>query len=131
MTGNETETSTDVETFDWQTEPEGVMRWALPTLLANVDQATLDDLAARTAGFREVALQVHVNGVELPARPLLEGLVHHLDDEVQRRAAELLRQVSWLETLQLHVEALEQALSQRVRDAARELELPLEFFEED
>lgn len=121
----------DVEAYDWHAEPEGVLKWLIPTLLADVDQVTREDLDRCTESWRRVELRVLVNDVELPARALLEGLVSSFDYELDRLTAERLRQVTWLETLQLHVEALESALAKHVRDAARELNLPLHLLEED
>jgi hypothetical protein len=121
------------ETFDWHSEPEGVLKWALPTLLAELPGGAdaHAELARRTRNWSRVELRVLVNDVELPARRLLEGLVRSLDFEVDRVVARRLRQVSWLETLTLHVEALERALAERVRDAAVELNVPLHLLEED
>ena len=141
MNAENTENTENVEQtnedtiYDWHNEPEGVLKWALPTLLSTqrglggLDR--MSELERRTQGWTNVELRVLVNDVELPARPLLEGLVHNLEHEVERLAARRLRQVAWLETLRLHVEALEAALVTRLRDAARELGLDLDLFEED
>lgn len=117
------------EPFDWHREPEGVLRWALPTALSGVSSARFDELSERTHAWTRVDLRLLVNGVELPGRPLLEGLARAVENEGRATAARALASLAELETIRLTLEALEDAVAGELRRVGRRLGLTLEDLE--
>lgn len=69
-------------TFNWHEQPEGFLKWAYITLMANIGEH--DELMEATEGGRSIELSVHANGIELSAARLMESLEQNYKLAVQR-----------------------------------------------
>lgn len=116
-------------TFNWHDEPEGVIRWSIPTLLPNIDDRIFAELRERTDQWKNVELAVTINGVAVDARALLKGLERNAELEAARIAATKLHDAVELEELRATLHHLHVVLVDRAREVASRVGVLQEFDE--
>jgi len=77
-------------TFNWQTEPEGFMKWMLPHILAplNRSEEEFGRFSEATDNFKRVEITMQINGIETDATVLLDWLERLFDSNVADTAKE-------------------------------------------
>lgn len=77
-------------TYDWQAEPEGFMKWMLPTITSEKirDDEKFEALSAATDRFTNVEIGITISGIEVDALAFLNGFKRNFDYAVQQQVEE-------------------------------------------
>lgn len=114
-------------TFNWAAEPEGFLKWFLPTVLGGMlNDGFMEDLTQRTNTYKDVQVQVLINGLEVDAKHFLESVERNLELEAAKEARRMLNDVGGLEALEQRIGEIRAVLVAKVEEALAErgIELP-------
>lgn len=117
--------------FDWAKEPEGFLKWFLPTLLAGepLDEH-MDELTKRTKKFSDVQVRVLINGLEVDAGHFLDGVERNMEHHATKEARRMLDEVGGMGDLEERISAIRDVLVGEFEKALRDrgIELPGEDY---
>lgn len=117
--------------FDWANEPEGFLKWFLPTVLSGepLDEH-MDELTARTKKFSDVRVRVLINGFEVDAKSFLTGVENNIEYLAGKQARRMLDEVGGLDDLEERIASIRTLLVRQFEQAlaARGIELPSEDY---
>lgn len=119
-------TTAQAFTFSWREQPEGFLKWFLPTVMSSISKEQMDDLSNRTSHFGDVRVQILINGVEVNAENFLHSVERHMDIGTRDEARRMLDEVGGLDALEERIGEIRSRLITQVESALRErgIELP-------
>lgn len=113
--------------FDWQAQPEGFLKWLLPTLISSRHHdGLIDQLSAATEKFTDVRLTVQINGVDVDPAAFLTGVEMNMVHYAKAEARRLVDEIGELALLRELLEDVERSAVRQLeqRLAAAGIELP-------
>ena len=79
--------------YNWQAEPEGFLKWFLPTVVSAQNQAKFEELSEATDRFHDVRVTIQINGIEVDARKFFEGCERTLEASARAEARDMLNEL--------------------------------------
>lgn len=76
--------------FNWQAEPDGTLKWLIPTVLDTRDEAQFERVRQLSENFTKIELSILVNGVEVNADAFVRSLTRNLEHLTKTEARRIL-----------------------------------------
>jgi hypothetical protein len=115
--------------FDWLKLPQdSFLKWFFLTVVPSQDAEWFERIRQASAGFREVELDIRINGESVPVEHFIDVLQQTLENQAQNAAEEMIE--TGLPGVREMLEAAEEAIRETIKDKLRAAGITLPNYEE-
>lgn len=97
--------------FDWHAESESHSKWALTTLMHDID---FDQLADDTNHFSDVKIEIFVNGTRVNAKEYMDRLWGHVEYLAGKQATQMVEDIAPLAELANTVQEFQRTIMEQM-----------------
>jgi hypothetical protein len=114
-------------TFDWHAEGrDSFVGWALVHILPPMTNEQMGKLSEETDKFTNVTLTIQVNGIEMDAKPFLDGIDRNMEHFAKVEARKMVAAMTKLNRMDRLMEFLQEQVELVAREELRDagIEIP-------
>lgn len=78
--------------FNWHAEPEGFLKWLIPTVISGLKDGGFKRISEATTDFTDVRINMQINGVPVDALAFIAGVHRNMDYAVGVEAQRIVRE---------------------------------------